>query len=66
MTRADLCRLLDDVRFVELSHHPDMREPWSLGLRLGDDHRITWLHGRERNDIVLKAQLAIELLGRTE
>ena len=49
--------------FIELSHWPDLREPWAIGMRLGNDHRITWLHAMSRADVLRKACRAIELFG---
>ena len=62
-SEAKVRRVLAHPGFVEISQWPDLREPWAIGLRLGDDHRITWLHGHSRGEVLGKAERAIELLG---
>jgi hypothetical protein len=58
-----LKHVVTDPRFVELSNWPAMEEPWAIGLRLGGDHRITWLHGTSKTRVLERALRAIELLG---
>jgi hypothetical protein len=59
----DLLRVMEHPGFIEVSQWPDLREPWAVGLRLGDGHEITWLHGVTREAVVMRAIRAIEVLG---
>lgn len=48
--------------FIELSCWPDLREPWAVGMRLGETSRINWFHGCTIQEVIHRALLGIELL----
>lgn len=47
--------VLTDPRFVEVSHWPAFAHPWQVGLRLGSDHKITWIRGQGYDEVMAEA-----------